>query len=89
MEEKEEKSDVKAASLIKSYRKAFYNMSYTVHPQGIPGESQGKSSNESWAARQACRDYPQELKRNILITVMDGKLLRSKSRDRARLTLTP
>ena len=78
MEEKEEKSDAKAASLIKSHREAFYNMSYTVHPQGIPDEAQGKSSNESWAAKQACRDYPQELKRNVVITVMDGESLRSK-----------
>ena len=89
MEEKEEKSDVKAASLIKSYRKAFYNMSYTVHPQGIPGEAQGKSSNESWAAKQACRDYPQELKRNVIITVMDGELPRSSHRDHAKLTVAP
>ncbi|KAK5131172.1 hypothetical protein LTR08_001258 [Meristemomyces frigidus] len=77
MEEKEGKSDMKAARLIKSHRAAFYSMSYTIHPQGIPGEAQGKSSNESWAARQACKDYPEELKRNVIITVMDGMLSRA------------
>ena len=74
MEEKEEKAEVKAATLIRSYCKSFYKMSYTIHPQGIPGEAQGKSSNESWAAKQACKDYVDELvKRNVIMTVMDGK----------------
>lgn len=72
MEQKEEKSEVKAASLIDRFQKSFYKMSYTIHPQGIPGEAQGKSSNESWAAKQACKDYPEEVKRNVIVTVMDG-----------------
>jgi hypothetical protein len=76
MEEKEEKSAFKAASLISSFDRMFYKMSYTVHPSGIPGEAQGKSSNESWAAKQACKDYPeQNLKENIIITTMDGRFL--------------
>lgn len=74
MEEKEVKSDVKAALLIKAFDKSFYKMSYTVHPQDIPGEAQGKSSNESWAAKQACRDYPDTaIKQNVIMTVMDGE----------------
>lgn len=63
---------MKAASLIDRFQKSFYKMSYTIHPQGIPGEAQGKSSNESWAAKQACKDYPEEVKRNVIVTVMDG-----------------
>lgn len=63
---------MKAASLIDRFPKSFYKMSYTIHPQGIPGEAQGKSSNESWAAKQACKDYPEEVKRNVIVTVMDG-----------------
>jgi hypothetical protein len=74
MEEREENSDVKAASLIHIYQKLFYKISYTVHPQGIPGEAQGKSSNESWAAKQACKDYLKELaKHSVIVTVMDGE----------------
>ena len=74
MEQKEEKSDVKAQTLINTFNKTFYKMSYTIHPQGIPGEAQGKSSNESWAGKQACRDYPDAaLKPNIIMTTMDGQ----------------
>lgn len=74
MEQKEEKSEVKAKTLIELFGKSFYKMSYTIHPEGIPGEAQGKSSNESWAAKQASRDYPEEVvKRNVIVTVMDGK----------------
>ncbi|CAK1366763.1 unnamed protein product [Cercospora beticola] len=73
MEEKEEGSAFKAAGLIKSFEASFFRMSYTVHPAGLPGEAQGKSSNESWAAKQATRDYPEDwIKRNVLITVMDA-----------------
>ena len=75
MEEKEEKAAAKAADLISTFDSSFYRMSYTIHPQGIPGEAQGKSSNESWAAKQAANDYPDELvKKNVVMTVMDGKL---------------
>lgn len=73
MEEKEEKSASKAASLIKTFEASFFRMSYTVHPCDIPGEAQGKSSNESWAAQQALRDYTEDwVKRNVIMTVMDG-----------------
>ena len=73
MEEKEEKAVVKAQALIDSFQKSFHRMSYTVHPHGIPGEAQGKSSNESWAAKQACQDYADEaVKEHIVFTVMDG-----------------
>ncbi|KAK1061208.1 hypothetical protein LTR74_011218 [Friedmanniomyces endolithicus] len=73
MEEKEEKSAMKAQTLIDTFRRCFYRMSFTIHPLGIPGEAQGKSSNESWAAKQACMDYSEELeKQNVIITTMDA-----------------
>lgn len=82
MEEKEDKSAFKAASLVRSFEKAFYKMSYTIHPSNIPGEAQGKSSNESWAAKQASRDYSnQTLKENIIMTVMDGSFSCSRYKD--------
>nr|POE93545.1 hypothetical protein CFP56_19557 [Quercus suber] len=74
MEEKEEKAALKAAELIASFQHLFHRMSFTLHPCDIPGEAQGKSSNESWAAKQVSRDYADELKSNIIMTVMDGKL---------------
>ncbi|KAI7084879.1 hypothetical protein KC356_g6386 [Hortaea werneckii] len=72
MEEKEENSSLKASALIQSFQRAFYRMSYTVHPQNIPGEAQGKSSNESWAARHACKEYARDVHRNVVITTMDA-----------------
>lgn len=74
MEEKEDKSAFKAQNLITAFEQSFYKMNYTIHPAGIPGEAQGKSSNESWAGKQACKDYPDAaLKRNIIMTTMDGQ----------------
>lgn len=74
MEEKEDKSAFKAQNLITAFEESFYKMSYTIHPAGIPGEAQGKSSNESWAGKQACKDYPDAvLKQNIIMTTMDGQ----------------
>ncbi|KAI7314121.1 hypothetical protein KC315_g11458 [Hortaea werneckii] len=72
MEEKEEKSNLKASALIESFQRAFYRMTYTVHPQNIPGEAQGKSSNESWAAKHACKEYGRDVYRNVVITTMDA-----------------
>jgi mannose-6-phosphate isomerase class I len=75
MEEKEDKSAFKAQNLITTFTQSFYKMSYTVHPSNIPGEAQGKSSNESWAGKQACKDYSDPaLKPNIIMTTMDGQL---------------
>ncbi|CAK4024836.1 hypothetical protein AC578_2731 [Lecanosticta acicola] len=73
MEEKEEKAASKAAAICGTFEKSFYRMSYTVHPSNIPGEAQGKSSNEAWAAREIMEDYPDELTRqNTIITTMDA-----------------
>lgn len=74
MEEKEDKSAFKAQNLISTFDRSFYKMSYTIHPANIPGEAQGKSSNESWAGKQACKDYSDAaLKPNIIMTTMDGQ----------------
>lgn len=73
MEEKEDKADFKAQNLIGTFKQSFYKMSYTMHPANIPGEAQGKSSNESWAGKQASKDYPDAAqKANIIMTTMDG-----------------
>lgn len=76
MEEKEEKVTCKAEQLIKIFDFSFRRMSYTVHPMGIPGEAQGKSSNESWAAKEASKNYQYEdVKKNVIFTTMDGMRL--------------
>ena len=74
MEQGESGCKEKAAVLIKEYDSRFRIVEYTLHPRDIPGESQGKSSNLSWAAKYINAKYPKEnLKRNVIITVLDGK----------------
>jgi hypothetical protein len=74
MEEREENAAFKSTSLITSWGHRFFSMSFTLHPSGLPNEAPGKSSNESWAAQQVCRDYPHSTrKRDIIITTMDGE----------------
>ena len=73
MEQREVNSDVKASKLLGLCESSFYKMSYTIHPGDILGEAAGKSSNESWAAKQAFSDYQQEAKSNVIMTIMDGK----------------
>ena len=80
MEEREEKSSIKASNLIATFDKYFFGMSYTIHPANIPGEAQGKSSNEAWAAKQATKDYSSGIvKRNVIFTVMDGAYVQKHS----------
>ncbi|KAI8995789.1 hypothetical protein BC832DRAFT_595932 [Gaertneriomyces semiglobifer] len=52
MEETEAGADDKAQGLMKHYASQFYEITYTLHPAGRPGEIRGKSSNVAWAAQQ-------------------------------------
>lgn len=73
MEEREKHAAVKAQTLITAWSSSFFNMSFTLHPYGLPGEAPGKSSNEKWAAEQVCRNYPRATrKRDVVVTTMDG-----------------
>lgn len=74
MEEKDPGAQTTAFALMACFPKSFRSIQFTVHPTGVPGESQGKSSNISWAAKQASRNYTDEkARRNCVVTVMDGK----------------
>ena len=76
MEQGESGCKEKAAVLIKEYDARFRIIECTLHPRDIPGEAQGKSSNLSWAAKYINAKYPNEIfKRNVMITVLDGKKL--------------
>ncbi|KAK5019064.1 hypothetical protein LTR16_000899 [Cryomyces antarcticus] len=76
MEQREAEATDKATKLTEEFLSAFRNISYTLHPGEISGESPGKSSNESWAAVQACRRYSlregQKSRRDVIFTVMDA-----------------
>ncbi|MSQ14384.1 MAG: hypothetical protein EXR50_00760, partial [Dehalococcoidia bacterium] len=50
MEAAEEGCIEKAMYLQRIFKDSFANIFYTVHPQSLPGEVKGKSSNEAWAA---------------------------------------
>lgn len=72
MEQAESGSKVKASNLIEQYAERFYRIDYTLHPQGIQGEAQGKSSNLCWAARHLVGKYKfNYTKRNVIVTVID------------------
>ncbi|CZS90210.1 uncharacterized protein RCO7_08631 [Rhynchosporium graminicola] len=73
MEQGELGCELKATGLQKDYKKRFRHIEYTVHPRGIAGEAQGKSSNLCWAAKYINGKYRNEAeKRNIIVTVMDS-----------------
>jgi len=74
MEEMDPTAKITASTLLESFADHFRSIQYTMHPAGLPGEVQGKSSNISWAASMAARTYMDlKSKRDCLITVMDGK----------------
>lgn len=74
VEEKEENVAFKAASICRTFEHSFLRCSYTVHPENIPGEAQGKSSNEAWAGKQIMKDFPDEhVRKNVIVTTMDGE----------------
>ncbi|TAQ86661.1 hypothetical protein B7494_g5022 [Chlorociboria aeruginascens] len=73
MELGEEGAAVKASILVKEFSDKFRCIEYTLHPRGIPGEAQGKSSNLRWAGRYLVGKYGNDLnKRNIIVTVIDA-----------------
>ena len=51
---------------------AFVSIQAYIHPSDIPGEAAGKSSNVNYAARQAARQYPPELRSKVIFTIMDA-----------------
>lgn len=75
MEARERGARTKAELLMNEYGGSFGSLSYTLHPSGIEGEAAGKSSNLSWAIRQAWyslseRDPRTEAK--TVVTVIDS-----------------
>lgn len=72
MEEKDPNAMQVANSLIMSFSSRFRTLCYTIHPYGLPGQVQGKSSNISWAAQFAAERYrDQPTRSRTMITVLD------------------
>lgn len=65
----------KAETLLHEFGGAFKAISYTLHPSDIDGEAAGKSSNLSWAVRQAWFSIAEDANLevgNMVITVLDA-----------------
>ncbi|KAI8926469.1 hypothetical protein BC831DRAFT_456278 [Entophlyctis helioformis] len=71
MEESEKGASEKALELLQAYGDSFFEITYTVHPAGRPGEIRGKSSNVAWAATQMAMRGGARHDHEIL-TVMDA-----------------
>ncbi|KAJ3273435.1 hypothetical protein HDV01_004505 [Terramyces sp. JEL0728] len=70
MEQAEKDSNLKAEQLMDVYKHLFYDIRYTVHPSGRPGEIRGKSSNVAWASVQMARLSTRHERE--IVTVMDA-----------------
>ncbi|PWN32208.1 uncharacterized protein FA14DRAFT_127241 [Meira miltonrushii] len=73
MEEREDGAAIKAQMLSDAYRAKgrFADITYSIHPGNIVGESAGKSSNVNWAARHMAHRRGISSLRGIY-TVMDA-----------------
>ncbi len=78
MEAAEPGSAQKGTDLQAEFAACFAHIWATVHPQGLPGEMQCKSANQSWAVRWAKRRLVDELGYDldhVLVTTMDADTL--------------
>ncbi len=73
MEQREQNAETKALGLIQEFAKKFRSIDFTLHPSDIPGEAAGKGSNMGWAARKLSEKYPMAIRKNVIVTGIDGK----------------
>lgn len=73
MEEREVDGAAKALSLIQHFGKEFRSIDFTSHPGDIPGEAAGKGSNLAWAARKLSAKYAMAVRRDVIVTGIDGE----------------
>ncbi|KAI9264899.1 hypothetical protein BDA99DRAFT_436977 [Phascolomyces articulosus] len=64
----------KAESLAEYFKDSFLHFITTVHPADIPGESRGKGSNVSYAARVGCSEMIRRGldRRRVILTISDS-----------------
>lgn len=72
MEQREANVEAKALHLVGEFAKKFGSIDYTIHPADIPGEAAGKGSNVGWAARRLSTKYSVAVRRNVIVTGIDG-----------------
>ncbi|HRY59824.1 MAG TPA: hypothetical protein P5096_00375 [Patescibacteria group bacterium] len=76
LEEREEGNEKfeRAEKAIKEFKKDFYDIFYTVHPDGIVGELKGKSANTKWMGKRL-QEYIDKKKiayDDVIVSVFDG-----------------
>jgi len=74
MESREPNVEDKAMTIIQEFSKKFRSINYTLHPSDIPGEAPGKGSNMAWAGRKLSEKYPLNIRKDVIITGIDGML---------------
>jgi hypothetical protein len=73
MEERESEAQKKADILINEYQDLFLEITNSLHPADLEGETAGKSSNINWAARYMNNRYPSNYHRSCqIVTVIDS-----------------
>ena len=74
MEASELGHGAKAESLAEYFKDSFLHFIITVHPADIPGESRGKGSNVSYAARVGCSEMIRRGvdRRRVILTISDS-----------------
>jgi cellulose synthase/poly-beta-1,6-N-acetylglucosamine synthase-like glycosyltransferase len=76
LEEKSGSEMIETAQVLeKEFQNQFFSFLVTIHPQDVPGEIAGKSSNEAWAtsiARKEIIDVKKIPYENILLTSLDS-----------------
>lgn len=72
MEHRESSAETKALGLIQEFAKKFRFLDFTLHPSEMPGEAAGKGSNLAWAARKLSEKYSVAVRKNVIITGIDG-----------------
>lgn len=69
----------KAKRLIEQTKHLFKDVIASYHPEGVPAEVPGKSSNSQWAYRQALRHYASDLSKldasRVFLTIGDADTL--------------
>ena len=73
MELRETGGESKALTLIQEFVKKFRSIDYALHPGDIPGEAAGKGSNMAWAARKLSAKYSMSMRKDVIVTGIDGK----------------
>ena len=76
MEQREPNVEARATTLISEFVKKFRAIDFTLHPCDIPGEAAGKGSNVGWAARKLSEKYSMGVRKDVIITGIDGTCAR-------------